>query len=82
MATEALPSNEEQLNLQTLQAMAGMQVEQASDDEYISDEEFQKMLTDQEKTIFNALVISINQTHMQRQKNFQKRRQRYLERMG
>lgn len=47
-----------------------MQPETASDDEYISDEEFQKMLSDQEKTIFNALVISINQTHMQRQKNF------------
>lgn len=31
-----------------------------SEDEYISDEEFQQGLTDQEKTIFNALVISIN----------------------
>lgn len=31
-----------------------------SEDDYISDEEFQKGLTDQEKTIFNALVISIN----------------------
>ena len=34
------------------------------DEEYISDEEFQKGLSDQERRIFNALVISINQTHM------------------
>lgn len=40
------------------------QQDNESDEEYISDEEFQKGLTEQEKTIFNALVISINQTHM------------------
>ena len=48
------------------------------DEEYISDEEFQKGLSDQERRIFNALVISINQTHMIRQKEFQKRRMEYL----
>lgn len=40
------------------------------DDELISDEEFQKKLTDQEKTIFEALVIAINQTHIIRMKKF------------
>jgi hypothetical protein len=52
-----------------------------SEEEYIDEEEFQKGLTDQEKTIFNAMVISINQLHMIRQKNFQKRRAKYLEQM-
>ena len=41
------------------------------DDELITDEEFQKKLTDQEKTIFEALVIAINQTHIIRMKKFQ-----------
>jgi len=63
-----------------LAAMYGMDM--GNDEEYISDEEFQKSLSDQEKTIFNALVISINQTHMNRQKNFQKRRMNYLEQVG
>lgn len=64
MATDAMPSSDEQLNLNALQAMANMQPDSMSDDEYISEEEFQKTLNEQEKTIFNALVISINQTHM------------------
>lgn len=50
------------------------------DDELISDEEFQKKLTDQEKTIFEALVIAINQTHIIRMKKFQQRRMEYLQR--
>lgn len=57
------------------QGMAGneaafMGMDFGSDEDYLSDEEFQKSLTEQEKTIFNALVISISQTHMIRQKNF------------
>lgn len=50
------------------------------DDELISDEDFQKKLTDQEKTIFEALVIAINQTHIIRMKKFQQRRMEYLQR--
>lgn len=74
-------SIEEQL--QQMMAMQGIsQMDFGSEDEYIDDEEFQKSLSEQERTIFNALVISINQTHMIRQKNFQKRRAKYLEQVS
>ena len=65
-----------------LPGMDGPRFENESEEEYISASEFNEGLTDQETTIFNALVISINQLHMQRQKNFQKRRQKYLEKFG
>lgn len=40
------------------------------DEDLITDEDFQKKLTDQEKTIFQALVIAINQTHIITMKKF------------
>ena len=51
---------------------------QDDDDEYISEEEFQKQLDDQEKTIYNALVSSLLQNYMINLKKFLKRRMDHM----
>ena len=48
------------------------------DEEYISEEEFQKGLDDQEKTIFNALVSSLCQNYLINLKKFLKRRMDHM----
>lgn len=61
--------------------MQGQQPELFADEEYISEEEFIKGLTQQESTIFNALVISIQQVLRNNLIKFSKRRMEYLESM-
>ena len=45
-----------------------MGMEDDADEEYLSDDEFMQTLNDQEKNIFRALVISITETQMRKQK--------------
>lgn len=52
------------------------------DEDYISEEEFQKQLDDQEKTIFNALVSSLLQNYMINLKKFLKRRMDHLKKQS
>ena len=66
-------------NLEGLQNAHPMTLFGGDDEEYLSEEEFHNSLNEQEKTIFHALVISINNLHMDRQKKFMKRREKYLE---
>ena len=45
---------------------------------YISEEEFQKGMDDQEKTIFNALVLSVLQNYRVNLNKFMKRRMEHM----
>ena len=45
---------------------------------YISEEEFQKGMDEQEKTIFNALVLSVLQNYRINLKKFMKRRMDHM----
>ena len=63
-------------------SMMNYDLDMGNEEEIITDEDFLKSLSKQEQTIFNALVISIKQLHMIRQKKFQKRRMEYLESMS
>ena len=62
-----------------LMGMGAMnEIGQDDDEEYISEDEFNKQLDDQEKTIFNALVSSLLQNYMINLKKFLKRRMDHL----
>ena len=59
--------------------LQGQQADMYGDEGYISEEEFMKGLSQQESTIFNALVISIQQVVRNNLIRFSKRRMEYLE---
>ena len=56
----------------------GDQDAESQQDEFISDEDFKKSLTEEQLRIFNAMVIAIHEHHVNRVKSFQRRRIEHL----